>query len=1205
MYIKEVNITGFRSYRDTSVNEFSPRHNVIVGRNGSGKSNFFFAIQFVLSDEFAHLKTEHREGLIHEGTGERVTTARVEIVFDNSDRRIVAVESNEVRVMRQVSFKKDQYFIDSKMVTRSDVVNLMESAGFSRSNPYHIVKQGKINELATSPDSHRLKLLREVAGTRVYDERKEESLKILRETNSKSEKIENLLAYIEERLQTLEGEKEELKEYQKWDRIKRSIEYTIYDNEVKEARKKLDKLAEQREELNTRQSKVASELLSAQDRSMNVAAEQRKLEARFKGLRDEKEALLSEQTERVEKKTELELRIRDLREDVEKERSGRDKAEDVLTKLKADIAAKQEELNEITPKYTTVGEEMAKLNTDIRIMEQQYKDLCAKQGFRDHYKTVEERDKALSKEIRFYDRQLADTKGQIESIENSLQEEEQEEQELNAKIRELDWQAEECVDHLSKLNQEITDLRQRLDHGIVQQVEAAREERNARENLEAVDIEISQAEQEMRKLSARGIMNGVDSVRKVLQNFRNNNVDGQYDWILNGYHGILMELFACENIYHQAVEVTAGNRLFYHVVDDDRVAMKILKEVNQQKLLGEVNFFPLNRIIAKPKRTTNNPDARPIMDSLEFDSRYEVVFRHVFGGTAIVRNMLAGNNLARTEGFDCVTFEGDQINRRGPMTGGYLDPKRCRLELFSTIRNLLEQKKDIQANLEAAIQKNNERSATVEKLRMKGQDLEREVLSQKNDHKLAAERKRALSQQLQQSQRSREPKIEQTVLLKNRIREIEANRDSLQKQLGTPLLSQLTAEEQSLLNSLQADIKEKKTRYDNMFRERARLESVKSRLENQLTTNLLRKRESLQAKIQDISVDEKRNSLQAEMAELRSVNHRLSEIMTRLSELEERLTEYEQSQEKLTRELEDCQEQQKDLEAQVAEFSKQADVICTKQSVMQAKREDSMKKIRELGSLPMDAKNYESYSLKQLDKKLNEALEQLKKYENVNKRALDQYVQASSQKEELTRRMEEHKANQKAINELVNVLDHRKYEAIQLTFKQVSKNFKTVFQKLVPEGSGCLIMRTGGSEFSQSQPSGDSDIPIVETFTGIGIEVSFTGNSETQQLQQLSGGQKSLVALALIFAIQKCDPAPFYLFDEIDAALDAQHRKAVADMIHELSENAQFITTTFRAELLGTAEKYFGVRFRNKVSHIDAVTKEQAYDFVEDDQTHN
>lgn len=107
-----------------------------------------------------------------------------------------------------------------------------------------------------------------------------------------------------------------------------------------------------------------------------------------------------------------------------------------------------------------------------------------------------------------------------------------------------------------------------------------------------------------------------------------------------------------------------------------------------------------------------------------------------------------------------------------------------------------------------------------------------------------------------------------------------------------------------------------------------------------------------------------------------------------------------------------------------------------------------------------------------------------------------------------------------------------------------------------------------------------------------------------REMNQLSGGQKSLVALALIFAIQKCDPAPFYLFDEIDQALDAQHRKAVADMIHELSKTAQFITTTFRPELLEHAHKFYGVKFRNKVSHVDCVTREEAYDFVEDDTTH-
>lgn len=126
----------------------------------------------------------------------------------------------------------------------------------------------------------------------------------------------------------------------------------------------------------------------------------------------------------------------------------------------------------------------------------------------------------------------------------------------------------------------------------------------------------------------------------------------------------------------------------------------------------------------------------------------------------------------------------------------------------------------------------------------------------------------------------------------------------------------------------------------------------------------------------------------------------------------------------------------------------------------------------------------------------------------------------------------------------------------------------------------------------------------IEQYVGVAVRVSFTGKSdETQLLQQLSGGQKSIVALALIFAIQRCDPAPFYLFDEIDAALDAAHRVAVADMIRRLTANAQFIVTTFRPEMLTHADKYYGVTFHNKVSKINCVTKDQALEFIEDDQT--
>ena len=171
----------------------------------------------------------------------------------------------------------------------------------------------------------------------------------------------------------------------------------------------------------------------------------------------------------------------------------------------------------------------------------------------------------------------------------------------------------------------------------------------------------------------------------------------------------------------------------------------------------------------------------------------------------------------------------------------------------------------------------------------------------------------------------------------------------------------------------------------------------------------------------------------------------------------------------------------------------------------------------------------------------------------------------------------------------------------------ISKNFSDVFTKLVPGGKATLIMKRGDAPPEGDTQSSDQQLAsIVDQFVGVGIKVSFSGKAaETREMQQLSGGQKSLVALALIFAIQKCDPAPFYLFDEFDQALDPAHRTSVANMIKELSGSAQFITTTFRPELLEAADKFYGVVYRNKVSMVRTISHEEAKEFVEDDQVHN
>lgn len=155
--------------------------------------------------------------------------------------------------------------------------------------------------------------------------------------------------------------------------------------------------------------------------------------------------------------------------------------------------------------------------------------------------------------------------------------------------------------------------------------------------------------------------------------------------------GCVIDLIDCDHIYYQAIEVTAETRLFYHVVETDKIAMKILDQINKQEMRGEVNFFPLNRVVAKARKFPQDPDARAILDPnvLKFDQKFDVVMRNIFATTVIVRDLRVGSRVSKQENFDCVTLEGDQVSRRGPMTGGYMDVKRSRLECSHSIRDAI------------------------------------------------------------------------------------------------------------------------------------------------------------------------------------------------------------------------------------------------------------------------------------------------------------------------------------------------------------------------------------------------------------------------------------------------------------------------------------------------------------------------------------
>jgi structural maintenance of chromosome 3 (chondroitin sulfate proteoglycan 6) len=286
-----------------------------------------------------------------------------------------------------------------------------------------------------------------------------------------------------------------------------------------------------------------------------------------------------------------------------------------------------------------------------------------------------------------------------------------------------------------------------------------------------------------------------------------------------------------------------------------------------------------------------------------------------------------------------------------------------------------------------------------------------------------------------------------------------------------------------------------------------------------------------------------------------------------------------------------------------------------------SKRELYMRKIQELGSLPPPSElaSFSALSISALMRDLDKVNKKLKKYSHVNKKAYDQYVNFSEQREALLKRKEELDEGAEKVKELIESLDRQKDEAINRTFRGVSVHFKDVFKELVPAGSGHLIMKTALDEGGETDEEIESDLSQdsegkaggkavntsnsdVSLYRGIGIKVRFSDVGENYLMSQLSGGQKALVAMALIFAIQRCDPAPFYLFDELDQALDSTYRKSVATLIERQANSednpTQFVVSTFRPELVAIANRCYGISHQNKVSSIHHLSKKDALHFV-------
>eukprot|EP00581_Thalassiosira_minuscula_P013662 CAMPEP_0183727262 /NCGR_PEP_ID=MMETSP0737-20130205/25262_1 /TAXON_ID=385413 /ORGANISM="Thalassiosira miniscula, Strain CCMP1093" /LENGTH=1291 /DNA_ID=CAMNT_0025958855 /DNA_START=198 /DNA_END=4073 /DNA_ORIENTATION=- len=1240
MHIKSITLSNFRSFKQQpEIHPFSSEMNCVVGRNGSGKSNLFDAVQFVLGcPKFWSLRTEERQSLLHEGSGSAAVNAFVEIVFDNSDNRFSLENSDEVVLRRTIGHKKDEFFLQRKRATKNEIMSLLEGAGFSKSNPYFIVQQGKVNALCTMSDTERLQLLKEVAGTTVYDEKKEESMGKMEENRASIEKITETLEYMENKLDELKDEKEELDAYQKLDRDRRAVEYTLYDKELRRAREGLDEVEHARNDEVDRLGALHEEVRDVHDRILAVQADEKTKKNAKKRNAVYVKGLEKDKTAAVTHRTKLDLECKELEEQLAQGQELLASNKRELAKLNAEIAEAEKDLAEnIQPAYEDARATMTNMNNERDEARRRIDALYAKQGRGRQFRTKKERDTHLQAQISELtlaktekEEILHEKQTKLSSLRKSLA---SEEKEVDSKKKELTEKSKllqdlkKTVDEKKKVRTEMADSRKeqwRAINEIADKVADAKEaSRRALYN--------------MRKSMPRATSLGLDALKQIVVSER----------LTVGveYFGLVMENFELtDEKYQTAVEVAAQNSLFHIIVDTDSTAAKLMRRLEDGKL-GRVTFLPLNQLkVDHGARYPESTDVAPLMEQcITFDPAVRRAMEHVFSRKLLARSVDVASTWSARSNMDAITLDGDLCSRKGALTGGFVDHEKSRLRAHytlkrseETLRQLEDEHGKKKQESTAVDQQVSNVMGEVQRLEAKYANLDHMMGRIEDDVKKLERARQRHGKQAKQIEEAVPPMETQITSLGSQI-------EHLEEEMGTDLSSTLTEEEQNLLEELKAT----QTRLDGEIEEHTQVVEEatikRQKLTSLLEDNLTVRRDELTESSNPNSRSRRSiggtaknaNSIsQSQMKEDLEQKYRDLEEATQTAEdVEKQLLQVKAIDEKLRNEIASIKSNFEKLKAQDAAYQKELEEsheiqekLLNKRSMCIQKREDYMRKIQELGSLPPAAEltAFTKKSIPALMKKLADINKQLKKYSHVNKKAFDQFVNFSEQRDQLIKRREEIDEGGAKVKELIESLDRKKDEAINRTFRGVSAHFKDVFKELVPNGAGELIMRTAMDEVADGTDSegeddeakknkagGDSNNPDVSLFRAVSVKVRFSRSSENFLMSQLSGGQKALVAMALIFAIQRCDPAPFYLFDELDQALDSTYRAAVASLIKKQAtpssedmeegvarESTQFICSTFRPELVAAANRCFGISHQNKVSSLHLLSKNDALHFI-------
>ena len=1171
MYLKRLEMYGFKSFADKTVLEFMPGITTVIGPNGSGKSNISDCIRWILGEQsMKSLRGAKSEDIIFAGTQNRKSLGFAEgsIVIDNSDGKL-PIEYNEVIVTRKIYRSGESgYFINKTPCRLKDILELFMDTGIGKDG-YSIIGQGKIDEILSNKSEDRRKIFEEAAGIVKYRSRKEESEKKLEQTKVNLLRINDIVSEIESNIGPLKNQSEKARKFLDLREELKGIEvglflYNIedYKNKIKELKENIDifetqKIKEEEKNNNLQfekeeLKKKIDELLEQIEKTQNLGFESEKRKEQFNseiGIANERIANNQENDVRYEKEIEeLEIKNKELEE--EKQNKINKKTNLLNNKEKFDKELKEKEA-ELEKYSKTLSEKELEIEIKKHIVESNVDKKYDLVGIinteKANYENLEKREKTLKSEKQDTISELDKVRTEKDDISKGFYEIQKSRNEILGKIAEINDKKEESSIKIKEFEFDINNLQS---------------EYRMKESRYKFLVE-TEKEKEGYARSVKSLLEGIEKSPALKK----------------GVNGVLANLISVNEKYETAIEMALGASIQNVVTDTEEEAKKLVNYLRENKL-GRASFLPITSVkgnkLAKLDKSGINGVIGIASDLVEMNSKYDGILQNLLGRTVIVENIDSAVALAKKNNysFKIVTLEGDVINPSGAISGGSVQKKTVSLlGRGKEIKSLEKELKNIQAKIEKLQKEESDYKESISEIlktfdeeQKKLQEIEITYATENQKHeniKLEILKQEAkldkIKRDLEELENEKTECLEKQKLSEEQMNSIEEENNSLN--LIIEEFTNTNKYNQKYIDDLNFDITNLKISVSSFDESETSINEMVERINTDIQNNIN-------------SINNKKN-LRAQIVETNNeLQEKILDIKKQISELEKDVSDSSEKVENLKKDRTFKNEKMIKIESEIEEQSSKIEDIKNQLSKLDVKNSKIELELNQVVN-----KMWEEYELTpnntgeikkvenptEVQRKVNELRAQIKDLGSVNIDSINEYKEIKERYDFMSeQRLDLEEASnklKKVINEMTNTMK----EQFSVQFKVINKNFGEVFKELFGGGKAELIL-------------GDEN-NILEC--GIEIAVQPPGK-KLQNMMLLSGGEKAFTAIALLFAILKINPAPFCVLDEIEAALDDVNVYRFAEYLKKFVSTTQFLVITHRKGTMEAADTVYGITMEEK-----------------------